>query len=207
VSKARKEYVSRSIHGSLSNLLEQLLVPASRPRIESDPPVATLRRGGVEIAQERWQIARLRELAHRGSLAAGRELIRLVIFQCVRVSSRHPDLLEPDLCDWLKDMLTRASRNPRQAIGHVVAPPRERLRPKTDAELAHAMSLDSEAYYRVRKAVDDGAPLRTILPAVAEALNALGYRNSNNQPLQASTIRHRYYAVSRLKRRLGRSSG
>jgi hypothetical protein len=118
------------------------------------------------------------------------------------VSSRHPDLLAPDLCDWLKDILTKASRNPRQSIGHVVAPPRERLRPKTDAELVHAMSLEQEAYYRVRKAVDGGVPLKTILPVVAEELNALGYRNSNNQLLQASTIRHRYYAVSRLKRRL-----
>lgn len=182
-------------------------MPASRRRIEQDRPAATLRRGALEITHARWQVARLRELARRGSLAAGRELIRLAVVQCVQASRRHPDLFAPDLCDWLKDVLTRAASNPRQPIGHVVAAPRERLRPKTDAELAHDMSLDQEAYYRVRKAVDGGVPLRTILPAVAEELNALGYRNSNHQPLQASTIRHRYYAVSRLKRRLDRQPG
>ena len=180
------------------------MVPVSRRRIEPEPRAANLRRGRLEISRERWQIGRLRELAGSGSLAAGRELIRLAIIQGEQASSQYPDQLDPALWDWLKGVLSKASRNPRQSVGHVLAPPGERLRPQSEAELIHAMSLDQEAYYRVRKAVDDGVQLKTALTAVAEELNALGYRNSNNKPLQASSIRDRYYAVGKLKRRAHR---
>lgn len=180
-------------------------MPAARRRIESEPHDATLRRGPLEITPARWQITRLRELAGNGSLAAGRELIRLAILQCEQTSTEHPDLLEPTLCDWLKDVLSTASGNPRVPIGHVLAPPGERLRPRSDAELVHAISLEQEAYYRVQQALDDGVPLKAALPAVARELNALGYRNSNNRPLGPSSIRDRYYAVSRLIRRGNRT--
>ena len=179
-------------------------MPVTRRRIEPEPRAANLRRGRLEITPERWQIGRLRELARGGSLAAGRELIRLAIVQGEQASSAHPDLLEPAVWDWLKNILTKASRNPRQSVGHVIAPPGERLRPQSEAELIHAMSLDQEAHYRVRKAVEDGESLKSALATVAEELNALGYRNSNNQPLQPSSIRDRYYAVGKLKRRIHR---
>jgi hypothetical protein len=57
------------------------------------------------------------------------------------------------------------------------------------------LSLSQEAYYRVRKAVEAGAPIGPTFAAVAAELNALGYRNSSNRPLHAPSIRRRYYAV------------
>ena len=181
-------------------------MPAARRKIEPDPPAASLRRGRLEITPAHWQIRRLRELAGNGSLAASRELIRLALIQCEQASTQHPSLLEPALYDWLKEVLSTASRNPRQPIGHVLAPPGERLRPRSEAELVHALSLEQEAYYRVRKALDEGTPLKTALTSVARELNALGYRNSSNRPLRPSSIRDRYYAVGRMIRRGSRSS-
>jgi hypothetical protein len=176
-------------------------VPAVRRKLRPQPQAANLRRGRLDITQESWQIRRLRELARGGSLAAGRELIRLAIIQGEQASTQHPQLLEPALWDWVKNVLTQASRNPRQSIGQVLAPPGQHLRPRSEAELIHAMSLEQEAYHRVRKALDEGVPLKDALPVIANELNALGYRSSNNRPLQPSSIRDRYYAVSRLLRR------
>jgi hypothetical protein len=48
-------------------------------------------------------------------------------------------------------------------------------------------------------------PLRDVFPAVAEELNALGYRNANNGLLQGWSVRRRFYEVSR--RTLQRGSG
>ena len=172
----------------------------SRRPVEFDAD-AESRWGRHEGTHDHWQIGRLRELARRGSLAAGRELLLRAITQCERASNLQPGLLDPYLCEWLTDVLRKVASNPRQSIGHLIAPARERLRPSSHAELVRAMSLDQEAYYRVRKAVDEGIPLKTVLPAVAAELNALGYRTSNNEPLQAATIRYRYYAVSQRKRR------
>ena len=77
-----------------------------------------------------------------------------------------------------------------------MAPPRDaHPRPASHAELIRDLSLSQEAYFRVRKAVEAGALLNSTFAAVAEELNALGYRNSNDRPLQASSIRRRYYAV------------
>jgi len=63
------------------------------------------------------------------------------------------------------------------------------------AELVHAMSLAEEAYLRVQQGVDDGLPLRSVLNAVTNELNALGYRNRRNEPLTVTLVRERYYRV------------
>src|SRR5688500_1597208 len=147
----------------------------------------------VKDAHARWEIGHLAELARNGSLAAGRELIRRVIARY----AQQPDQLNPALSDWLKDFLREVVRNPRQSVGQLSAPREKHRRPRSHAELVHALSLSQEAYYRVRQAVEAGAPLKTACEAVAAELNALGYRNSNKAPLRASSIARRYYAVRR----------
>jgi hypothetical protein len=117
------------------------------------------------------------------------------ITQWDRASSRYPDVFEPVLHRWLKDVLGKAIENPRQSIGQLMAPPHARPRPTNHDELIRALSLSQEVQLRVRKAVDAGAPLNTTFATVADELNALGYRNSNDGPLQASSIRRRYYAA------------
>jgi hypothetical protein len=157
---------------------------------------------GMDSTHTHWEIRYLTELAEHGSLAAGRELIQRAIDQWGRASSERPDLLEPALHNWLTRFLCSAAENPRQSIGDLMAPPREaHQRPISHAELILALSLNQEAYYRVQKAVDEGAPLATVCDAVAGELNALGYRNANNAPLRASAIRRRYYEVRRTRRR------
>ena len=169
--------------------------------MESDPE--STNGDAAEEHYERWKFERLAEFARRGSLAAGRELIRRATIRLEWVCNERPDLIEPDLCDWLRTILGNASENPRQPLGQLIAPrsSRERhLRPKSHAELLHDLSLTQEAYVRVRKAVDAGTQLKVVFEAVADELNALGYRNSNNEPLRASSIRDRYYSVRRKER-------
>ena len=153
------------------------------------------RRSPLKRTHARWEIGRLEELARTGSLAAARELMHCVITQADRASSRYPDVFEPVLYRWLRDVLRKVIENPRQSIGQLMAPPVARPRPAGRAELIRALSLSQEAYYRVRKAIDAGAPLTSTFATVTDELNALGYRNSNDGPLGASSIRHRYYAV------------
>jgi hypothetical protein len=153
---------------------------------------------------ERWEFERLAEAARGGSLAAGQELIRRAVIRLESTCSQRPDLIGPHLGDWLRRLLDDASKNPRQSIGQLIAPRSSRKRPKSHAELLHDLALMQEAYFRVRKAVDAGEPLKNVFDAVAEELNRLGYRNSNNRPLKGSSIRDRYYEVSRKKPRMGR---
>jgi hypothetical protein len=153
------------------------------------------RRDSLRRTHARWEIGRLEELARTGSLAAGRELMHRVITQSDRASSRYPDVFEPVLHRWLRDVLRNAIENPRQSIGQLMAPRKANPRPINHAELIRALSLSQEAYYRVRKAVEAGAPINPTFAAVADELNGLGYRNSSNGLLRASSIRRRYYAV------------
>jgi hypothetical protein len=165
--------------------------------MESDPRFAKADASADEHF-ERWEFERLAEFARGGSLAAGRELIRRAAIRLESACSERPDLIPPDLGNWLRKLLDEASKNPRQPVGHLIAP-RSSIskRPKSHAELLHDLSLMQEAYFRVRKAVEAGEPLKNVFDAVAEELNVLGYRNSNNKPLKGSSIRDRYYAVSR----------
>jgi len=146
---------------------------------------------------ENWQVERLKELAQSGSLAAARELMHRAIAQSERASSHRPDLIEPALCVWLKEVLGAAFKNPRQSIGELIAPPQRGLRGCSHAELVYALTLSQEIYFRVCKAIDAGMPLRDVFPAVAEELNALGYRNAHNGLLQGWSVRRRFYEVSR----------
>jgi len=165
-------------------------------RRKSDPQTAMARRDSLKRTHARWEIGRLEELARTGSVAAGRELMHRVITQSERASGRYPDVFEPVLHRWLRDVLTKAIENPRQSIGQLMAPRDPRPRhPASHAELILALSLSQEAYFRVRKAVDAGAQLNPTFAAVADELNALGYRNSSNGLLRASSIRRRYYEV------------
>jgi len=59
------------------------------------------------------------------------------------------------------------------------------------------MTLSQEAYRRVQDALDAGAPRKRIFSDVARELDALGYRNSRNQPLRAASIERAYYQVRR----------
>src|SRR5688500_17483633 len=145
----------------------------------------------------RWEIAHLAELARGGNLSAARELVRRAIAQC----DQEPELYGPALSEWLKDFLDRVVRNPRQPVGQLMAPRAKQLRPTSEVELVYSLSLSQEAYYRVRKAIEAGRPLKRAVNDVARELNALGYRNANQAPLRASSIERRYYAVHRAKRR------
>jgi hypothetical protein len=82
-----------------------------------------------------------------------------------------------------------------------MAPRAKQMRPASEVELVYSLSLSQEAYYRVRKAIEAGRPLKRAFNDVARELNALGYRNANQAPLRASSIERRYYAVHRAKRR------
>lgn len=165
--------------------------PHPRPAVGADD---------VDSTHARWEIRHLAELARHGSLAAGRELIHRAITQWDRASSQRPDLLEPALYEWLKGVLSHAAENPRQPVGQLIAPREMHPRPISRAELMHALSLSQEAYFRVQKAVDEGGSLAGVFDAVAEELNSLGYRNANNAPLKASSIRRRYYEVRNTRR-------
>jgi len=174
--------------------------------MESDPGFAN-DDGGAEEHFDRWEFERLVEFARRGSLAAGRELIRRVSIQLELVCSQRPDLIKPVLGDWLRTLLGKASKQPRLPIGQLIAPRSSRnrfLRPQTHAELLYDLALTQEAYIRVRKAVAAGARLKTVYKTVAEELNGLGYRNSKNELLREWSIRDRYYAVRRKELRLQR---
>lgn len=145
----------------------------------------------------RWEIERLAELARRGSLSAARELVRRAIAHC----DQEPELYGATLSEWLKEFLSKAARNPRQPVGQLMAPRAKQMRPASEVELVYSLSLSQEAYYRVRKAIEAGRPLKRAFNDVARELNALGYRNANQAPLRASSIERRYYAVHRAKRR------
>lgn len=151
----------------------------------------------VKSTHARWEIEHLAELARSGNLSAARELVRRAIAQC----DHEPELYGPALSDWLKGFLDRAVRNPRQPVGQLMAPRTRQLRPSNEVELVYSLSLSQEAYYRVRKAVDAGRPLKRAFSDVARELNALGYRNANQAPLRASSIERRYYDIHRTKRR------
>jgi hypothetical protein len=151
----------------------------------------------VKTTHAQWEIEHLADLARSGNLSAARELVRRAIAQC----DHEPELYGPALAEWLKDFLDRAVRNPRQPVGQVMAPRTKQLRPSNEVELVYSLSLSQEAYYRVRKAVDGGRPLKRAFGDVARELNALGYRNANQAPLRASSIERRYYDVHRTKRR------
>jgi hypothetical protein len=154
---------------------------------------------GAEHARSthaRWEIERLAALARSGSLSAARELVRRAIAQC----DQEPELRSAALSEWLKEFLGRAVRNPRQQVGQLMAPRSKPLRPANDVELVYSLSLSQEAYYRVRKAIEAGRPLKRAFNDVARELNALGYRNANQAPLRASSIERRYYEVHRTKR-------
>ena len=145
----------------------------------------------------RWEIAHLAELARGGNLSAARELVRRAIAQC----DQEPDLYGSALFEWLKEFLARAARNPRQPVGQLMAPRAKQMRPANEVELVYSLSLSQEAYYRVRKAIEAGRPLKRAFSDVARELNALGYRNANSAPLRASSIERRYYEVHRARRR------
>lgn len=145
----------------------------------------------------RWEIERLAALARHGSLSAARELVRRAIAQC----DQEPELYGATLAGWLKEFLGKAARNPRQPVGQLMAPRAKQMRPASEVELVYSLSLSQEAYYRVRKAIEAGRPLKRAFNDVARELNALGYRNANQAPLRASSIERRYYAVHRAKRR------
>jgi hypothetical protein len=153
----------------------------------------------VQSTHARWEIEHLAELARSGSLSAARELVRRAIAQC----DHDPDLYGAALTQWVKEFLGKAARNPRQPVGQLMAPPPPRekqLRPTNDVELVYSLSLSQETYYRVRKAVEAGRPLKRAFSDVAKELNVLGYRNANQAPLRASSIERRYYAVHRTKK-------
>jgi hypothetical protein len=153
----------------------------------------------VLTTHARWEIEHLAELARSGSLSAARELVRRAIAQC----DHEPDLYGAALTKWVKEFLGKAARNPRQPVGQLMAPPptEKQLRPTNDVELVYSLSLSQETYYRVRKAVEAGRPLKRAFNDVARELNTLGYRNANQAPLRASSIERRYYAVHRTKKR------
>lgn len=171
----------------------------SQTRTESDRKATNRRLRGPQKSRRDWQVERLKELAQNGSLAAGRELMQRAISQSERASSHRPDLIEPALCEWLKNVLGAAFENPRQSIGELIAPPHRGLRGFSHAELVYALTLSQEIYFRVSKATEAGMPLKEVFPVVAEELNALGYRNANNGPLRASSVQRRFYEVSRGK--------
>jgi hypothetical protein len=150
----------------------------------------------VRSTHARWEIERLTELARNGSLSAARELVRRAIARC----DQEPELYGAALAEWLKEFLGRAARNPRQQVGQLMAPRTRQPRPASEVELVYSLSLSQEAYYRVRKAIEEGRPLKRAFNDVARELNALGYRNANQAPLRASSIERRYYAVHRTKR-------
>jgi hypothetical protein len=170
-------------------------------RVSSDSEIGDSPVEHMNATHARWEIRHLATLARHGSLAAGRELIHRAITQWDLASSQRPDLLEPALYKWLKGVLSNAAENPRLSVGELIAPRDTHPRPISQAELIHALSLSQEAYFRVQTAVDEGAPLSTVFEAVAEELNALGYRNANSAPLTASSVRRRYYEVRRTRRR------
>ena len=130
-----------------------------------------------------------------------------IVHQCERTSRLHPDLLEPALCRWLKLFISKAVTDPRQRVGDLIAGSRpthgsgKRLTPASHAELVHAMSLAEEAHTRVQQGVDTGLPLQSVLIAVTDELNRLGYRNRRNEPLTWSLVRDRYYRVRQMKGR------
>ena len=142
-----------------------------------------------------WQLERLKALAQGGSIAAGRELMRRAITQSERAANHRPDLIEPGLCEWLKEFLDAAFENPRQSIGELIAPPQRRPRALSHAELVEDLSLKQEVHYRVSQQIDAGVPLKEVFPAVAEELNALGYRNAHDRLLTWSAVRRRFYEV------------
>ena len=166
--------------------------------------------GDAALAEEhygRWEVDRLVEFARQGSLAAGRELIRRATTRLERVFRHDPSLIEPVLGEWVQDFLGEAIKHTRQPVGQLIAPRpqgRTRLRPHSHAELVQALSLTQESYIRVRHALDAGAPLNSAFARVAGELNELGYRNSNDGPLKASSIRDRYYKVRRQENRRAR---
>jgi hypothetical protein len=150
----------------------------------------------MKKSQGNWQLERLRALAQSGSIAAGRELMRRAITQSERAASHRPDLIEPGLCEWLKEFLDAAFENPRQSVGELIAPPQRRLRALSHPELVQTLSLTQEVHDRVRMQVDAGLPLKEVFPAVAEELNALGYRNAHDRRLTWSAVRRRFYEVA-----------
>ena len=150
----------------------------------------------MRTTHARWEIEHLAELARSGSLSAARELVRRAIAQC----DQEPELYGAALTEWLKEFLGKAARNPRQQVGQLLAPRTKQLRPSNDVELVYSLSLSQEAYYRVRKAIEAGRPLKRAFNDVARELNALGYRNANQAPLRAASIERRYYEVHRTKR-------
>ncbi|MGH9239235.1 MAG: hypothetical protein ACRD3G_14435 [Vicinamibacterales bacterium] len=150
----------------------------------------------MRTTHARWEIEHLADLARNGSLSAARELVRRAIAQC----DQEPELYGAALTEWLKEFLGKAARNPRQQVGQLLAPRTKQLRPSSDVELVYSLSLSQEAYYRVRKAIEAGRPLKRAFNDVARELNALGYRNANQAPLRAASIERRYYEVHRAKR-------
>ena len=150
----------------------------------------------MRTTHARWEIEHLAQLARSGSLSAARELVRRAIAQC----DQEPELYGGALTEWLKEFLGKAARNPRQQVGQLLAPRTRQMRPSSDVELVYSLSLSHEAYYRVRKAVEAGRPLKRAFNDVARELNALGYRNANQAPLRAASIERRYYEVHRPKR-------
>jgi hypothetical protein len=172
-------------------------VSLSRRKTANEQDATRRRRGRpIKKSHGNWQLERLKALAQSGSLAAGRELMRRAISQSERAANHRPDLIEPGLCEWLKDFLDAAFENPRQSVGELIAPPHRRLRALSHPELVHDMSLTQEVHDRVRMQVDAGVPLKEVFPAVAEELNALGYRNSYDRLLTWSAIRRRFYEVA-----------
>lgn len=151
----------------------------------------------IKSTHAQWEIEHLAELARSGNLSAARELVRRAIAQC----DHGPEPYGPALSEWLKGFLDRAVRNPRQPVGQLMAPRTKQLRPSNEVELVYSLSLSQEAYYRVRKAVEAGRPLKRAFSDVARELNALGFRNANQALLRASSIERRYYDVHRTKRR------
>lgn len=151
----------------------------------------------MRTTHARWEIEHLADRARNGSLSAARELVRRAIAQC----DQEPELYGAALTEWLKEFLGKAAKNPRQQVGQLLAPRTKQLRPSSDVELVYSLSLSQEAYYRVRKAIEAGRPLKRAFNDVARELNALGYRNANQAPLRAASIERRYYEVHRAKRR------
>lgn len=145
--------------------------------------------------EARSDIVRLAELARRGSLDAGRELIRRAIAEC----DRSEELRDPDLSEWLKDFLSGAFTHPRRSVGQLLGTPGNHLHQERAAESTRSRFFGQEIYSRVRAALKAGRPRKRAFNDVARDLNALGYRNSKNEQLRAASIERQYYEVRRRK--------
>ena len=173
----------------------------SRPRLKSGGHTTDSSDPQRNTNHDSWGVDHLVALAATGSLAAARELMHRVLRHCEHTSRVRPDLFQPALLLWLKPFFNRVVDDPRRPAVDLMAGPRpqhgtgKRVTPMSHAELVHAMSLAEEAYLRVQQGVDDGLPLRSVLNAVTNELNALGYRNRRNEPLTVTLVRERYYRV------------